>query len=102
VATFNGSELANQELAECMRKSAAYFEEYGYGHVYQKLMDCADELDPPALKCSHQTCDEYAMFRLSADETDMLPGRIAYRCGLHIASWVVTAVLYGTVKVDLL
>lgn len=102
MATFNSSELANQELAECMRKSAAYFEEYGYGHMYQKLIDCADELDPTALKCTHQLCDEYALFRLSADATDELPGRITYRCRLHIVSWVSTNAPFGTVKVDLL
>jgi hypothetical protein len=102
VATFNGSKLSNQELAECMRKSATYFEEYGYGHMYQKLMACAYKLDPTALKCTHQTCDEYALFRLSADETDEMPARITYRCESHIASWVTMNTAFGSVKVNLI
>jgi hypothetical protein len=104
VAKFNGSELANWELAECMRKSAAYFEEHGYGRMYQKLMDCADELEPPVLKCTYPGCTHDALFRLSADATDELPGRIGYRCEFepHAVSWLSMNTPHGTVKVDLI
>jgi hypothetical protein len=100
---FNGSKLADWELAECMRKSAAYFEEYGYGHMYQTLINHANEIDPPAIKCTHPTCESDAEYRLTAEpviEFD-LPGRIAFRCREHVWVWSIVELPNRKVSIDL-
>jgi hypothetical protein len=100
VATFNDNDY--RSVAEAFRTIADYCDRIGSVRSAASYRKCADELDPPALKCTHQTCDEFALVRLSADATDELPARITYRCELHIASWVVMNVLHGTVKVNLI
>lgn len=90
------------DAAKAYRTLSVYYAEREKFTMADTYQSCAENLDPPVLKCTHQTCDEYAMFRLSADETDDLPVRITYRCKSHIVSWVTMNTVFGTVKVDLL
>jgi hypothetical protein len=100
VATFNDNDY--KAVAEAFRTIANYCDRTGSMPSADSYRKCADELDPPALKCTYHGCDHDALFRLSTDATDELPGRIAYRCGTHIAAWASANAPFGTVKVDLL
>lgn len=71
--------------------------------LYPDIMDPdVMELDPPTIKCTASCCGNDALFRLELSEHDDEPRRVSFRCGDHVATWMMANAPFGSIKADLL
>lgn len=92
----------DNEIAGDLRRAAIYWDNHGVKHRAKVLRRWADELDPPAIKCTTPCCENDALFRLESSEYDDEPRRVSFRCGDHVATWMMANAPYGSIKADLL
>ena len=92
------------EIAGDLRRVAIYWDMCGVEHEHRAkiLRRWADELDPPAIKCTASCCGNDALFRLEVFEHDDEPRRVSFRCGDHVSTWMMANAEFGSIKADLL
>lgn len=89
-------------IADNMRIAAIYWDKRGIVSRAETLRRWADELDPPAIKCTAYRCYRDALFRAELPAQGDNPGTISFRCELHLVTWLGHNGGLGSIKVDLL
>lgn len=90
-------------IAGSMRIAASYWDKRGVVSRAETLRRWADELDPPAIKCTSPGCDSDALFRAELPAAhDGELAHVTFRCVDHVASWLGHNAPFGSIKVDLM
>lgn len=89
-------------IAGDMRVIASYLDKHGLEYRAKVLRRWAEELDPPAIRCTADGCNHDASFRVELSEHDDEPSMVSFRCGEHVAVWMMMYAPSGSIKVDLL